>query len=320
VKLKLEGHLLPATVTPFTSTGAVDFDDLKQHIARTASVTGVSGVVVNGHAGEILAMSSAERKQVVAAAREALPPRKKLFAGIEATRLEDLVAEGNTAAAAGADGLLVLPLLDIRPYRQLSKIHEVVYKLFQTLDREIGIPMIVFQYPDASGVSYSIPALKQIVELPHVVAIKAACGTVSRYAEAWNELNQKTTVLTANDAPPLLGMLLHGAHGALIGISVIGTPIWAEMVKCALKGDAERAKQIYNKSCIPLMKAVFENQEPTPVISHFGCTKEALFQLGELRSPYVRFPEIPVDTGRKELIRKALVAAGMLLEPVGASR
>src|SRR5512132_3273 len=101
--------LIPATVTPFNGDGAVDYKSLSDHVARVGSATGLYGVCVNGHAGEVLALTSEERKNVVAAARKALPRQLKVIAGIASHSLADLVQQGLNAKHAGADMLLVFP-------------------------------------------------------------------------------------------------------------------------------------------------------------------------------------------------------------------
>lgn len=311
--VKIEG-LIPATVTPFHEDGTIDGESLRQHIVRTVNVDGVFGVVVNGHAGEILALTSEERQQVISIAREVVPSTKKLFSGIEARTINGLVSEGKRAVAAGADGILVLPPFDVLPYRQLNKVPGAVLTIFEALDKEVGLPMIIFQYPESSGSAYSIPVLKQLSKLPNVIAVKAAASTITRYAEIWDELHDHLNVLAACDAPPLLGMLLHGAHGALIGISVIGTDSWSQTVHAAISGDAERARRLYNETCVPLMKSVFHNQEPDVITGHFANTKQALFELGELPLPVVRFPEISPSKEGQQDIRNSLSIAGLLRE------
>ena len=187
-----------------------------------------------------------------------------------------------------------------------------VYRFFQALDREIDLPMIVFQYPDSSGCAYSLEALSAIASLPNVVAVKAASGTVTRYVGVWNALHDKLSVLAAVDSPPLLGMLLHGTHGALIGISVIATSHWARLLAAASEGDAETARRIYNKVCIPLMDAVFENQEATSPTSEAACVKQALVQLGQIPSSRVRPPAVDVTEEHRARIGHALATAGLL--------
>lgn len=304
--------LIPATVTPFREDGSIDYKDLEEHLVAVASAEGVFGIAVNGHAGEVLALSSEDRAKIVSAARKALAHHIKVIAGIEAHDPEMLVREGIAARDAGADGLLVLPPFDIRPYRRLAQDPESVFAVFGKLDREVGLPMIVFQYPDSSGCAYSTAALLRIAELPNVVGVKVSTPEISRYVEMYGALKGRVAVLPASDAPPLLGMLLHGADGALIGISVVGTSHWSDLVKEATGGSAQRAKEVFHRVCIPLMAALFENQQPKTLINPFAATKEALMQLGQLRSAQVRPPSIKPDGPRKAAIRRALVDAGLL--------
>jgi 4-hydroxy-tetrahydrodipicolinate synthase len=309
--MKIRG-LIPATVTPFREDGSIDYEDLERHLVTVASAEGVFGIAVNGHAGEILALSSEERAKIVSIARKALPSRIKLIAGIEAHDPTMLVKDGVAARDAGAEGLLVLPPFDIRPYRKLAQDPESVFAVFSKLDREVGLPMIVFQYPDASGCAYSTAALVRIAELRNVVGVKVSTPEVSRYVEMYDALQGRVAVLPASDAPPLLGILLHGADGALIGISVVGTSHWSELVKEATGGSAQRAKEIFHRVCIPLMAALFENQQPKTLVNPFAATKEALMQLGQLRCAQVRPPLVKPDGARKAVIRRALVDAGLL--------
>jgi len=304
--------LIPATVTPFREDGSIDYKDLEAHLVGVASAEGVTGIAINGHAGEVLSLSLEERAKIVSVARKTLPGRIKVIAGIEAHDPEMLVRDGVAARDAGADGLLVLPPFDIRPYRRLSQDPDSVFAVFGKLDREVGLPMIVFQYPDASGCAYSVAALVRIAELPNVLGVKVSTPEVSRYVEIYEALKGRLAILPASDAPPLLGMLLHGAQGALIGISVVGTPHWSELVREATAGSGQRAKEIFHRVCLPLMAALFENQQPKTLINPFAATKEALMQLGQLRCAQVRPPSIKPDGPRKASIRRALIDTGLL--------
>ena len=186
----------------------------------------------------------------------------------------------------------------------------------ERMDREVGLPMIVFQYPDATGCAYSAAALAKIAPLKNVVGIKAASVTPTKYAEVWDavhgEVGDKVTMLAACDAPGLLGMLLYNSPGALLGISVVGTEKWVELVREATSGSAQKANEIHNSFCAPLMNAIYEYQLQRTPISSTSSNKEALVQLGELASSWVRPPAISVTEAKKTEIRAGLVKAGML--------
>ena len=309
--MKITG-LIPATVTPFRADGSIDYEDLTRHLLEVSSASGLYGIAVNGHAGEVLAMSSAERQAVIAHAKKVLPPHLQLIAGIESHDLDDFVQQGLNAKAAGADMLLVLPLFDVRPYRMLAHHPESVYKVFKRLNDEVGLPMIVFQYGETSGVAYSMEALSRIADLPHLAGIKAACASPTTYAEIMTAVGDRVSVLAASDAPALLGMLLHNCPGALIGISVMGTQSWSDLVREATQGSADEARRIHNEFAVPLMDAVFENQLHKTHISYFAATKEALHQMGHLKSASARAPLVEPDDRKKAAIAACLRQVGLL--------
>ncbi|NBO15949.1 MAG: dihydrodipicolinate synthase family protein [Betaproteobacteria bacterium] len=304
--------LISATVTPFDGQGQIDFPALRHHLERVASTPGLYGVCVSGHAGEVLALTSEENSQVIKTARALVPRTKKLVAGIHGQSIAALVREGQIAKEAGADMLLVLPLFDHRPYRHLAHQPDVVYGVYERLNREIDLPMILFQYPDATGCSYSVAALERIADLPNVVGIKAASVTPTKYAELNDALSDRLAILAACDAPALFGMLLHNAPGALLGISVAGTDKWVELIREATTGSADKAKALHNAFAVPLMDAIYEYQLQRTPCSTTSANKEALVQLGEIKSSWVRPPAISLTPARKQEIREGLQRAGLI--------
>ena len=303
--------LYPATITPFKADLSVDYDALRRHLSETAQTPGVKGLAVNAGLAEILQLSDEEKKKILALARSVMMPGQILISGIEG-RGPAAITDGLLAKAAGADALLVLPPFDVRPYRRLAQDPESVYGFFKMLDEQVDLPMIIFQYPDPSGCAYSIPALVKAATLKNVVGLKAACGTVTRYVQLWEALHDKISVLAALDSPPLLGMILHGVHGALIGIGVINTPKWVELIAAAMDNDAATATRIHRDFCIPIMDGVFENQEPSSPTSEVACVKEALVQLGQIPNSLVRPPAVNVTDLHRAHVKHALIAAGLL--------
>ena len=308
--------LISAVVTPFKADGSIDTKSFERHVERVASTKGIYGIAVSGHAGEVLTLTSEERIEIVAVAKRVMPKGVKLVAGIASGSMAGLVHEGNIAKQAGAEMLLVLPLFDVRPYRHLSHQPEAVYSVFERMDREVDLPMIVFQYPEATGCAYSLPSLARIAPLRNVVGIKAATVTASKYAEINDALGDQLAVLAACDAPSLLGMLLHNAPGALLGISVVGTQQWVELIREATDnthGDARKAKELHNRFAVPLMDGIYEYQLQKTPVSTCAANKEALLQMGEIASSWVRPPALNVTQARRDAIRDALQKSGLLM-------
>jgi 4-hydroxy-tetrahydrodipicolinate synthase len=305
--------LFPATVTPFADDLSVDYAALEQHLREMAQTDGVTGIVVNSGIGELPQLSDEDCERCIKLAMRVRRPDQIIVAGIMGRRVTDYVAAGLRARAAGAAALLVLPPFDLRPYRRLAAHVPAVYDFFAALDREIDLPMVVFQYPPQSGCAYSVQVLEAISVLKNVVAVKVATmGDMKAYAEVWDALHDKMSVLAGVDSPPLIDMLRHGAHGALIGISAILPQVWADLLRYVRENNVQAADALYERICKPLMASVFENQQPKRLIGETAATKEALVQLGRIPSARIRPPALDVDDAVRSEVAAALAAAELI--------
>lgn len=310
-RLAMSG-LYPATVTPFADDLSIDFPALRRHLDATAGTEGVRGLVVNAGLAELLQLTPEEQVRVIQLAVQLRRPGQLLVAGVEGRSADAVVTAGLAAKQAGADALLVFPPFDVRAYRRLLADVPSVLAFFSELDTRIDLPLIVFQYPPHSGSSYPLKVLLEVVRLPNVVAVKAASGITPAYIELWEALKDTVSVLVAVDSPPLLEMLLHGAHGALIGIGAIAPDRWVSLLRATQGGDKAAAEAVFDQVCRPLMASVFENQQPKRLTSEAAATKEALAQLGQIPSSRVRPPAVNVDDVVRAEIRESLFAAGLL--------
>lgn len=304
--------LIPATVTPFTQEGSLDLRALEKHLCVTLAAPGVTAVVVNSGIGELLQLTPEEQLSCIRLAKGIVGPEQRVISGVEGHNPDRLVAAAIAAREAGADALLVLPPFDRRAYRRLNAHPPSVRRLFERLDAEVNLPMIIFQYPQSSGSSYSMEALDAIVSLRNVVGIKTATeGNVETYREVWERFHDQVSILVGVDSPPLLEMIRLGSHGCLIGISAIKTESWGTLLRLVEEGRNEEAELLYKKVCLPLMDAVFQNQKPVSLMNEAAATKEALFQLGEIPSAFARFPAMMPDDKECAAIGSALSSAGL---------
>ena len=129
-------------------------------------------------------------------------PDQLVIAGIDGRSAAEYVVAGKRARNAGADALLVLPPFDKRPYRRLAAHAPTVRAFFAELDRAIDLPMVIFQYPPNSGCAYPVDVLRVIADLKNVVAVKVATmGDMKAYAEVWDALKDRLSILAGVDSP-----------------------------------------------------------------------------------------------------------------------
>ena len=99
-------------------------------------------------------------------------------------------------------------------------------------------------------------------------------------------------------------------------VSVVGTQQWVELIREATDnthGDARKAKDLHNRFAVPLMDGIYEYQLQKTPVSTCAANKEALLQMGEIASSWVRPPALNVTQARRDAIRDALQKSGLLM-------
>ena len=101
------GRVVTAMVTPFDASGAVDLS-VAGKLARHLVEQGSDGLRVCGTTGESPTLSWDEQLQLLQAVREAVGGNAKVLAGTGSNCTAEAVEATKEAAAAGADGALVV--------------------------------------------------------------------------------------------------------------------------------------------------------------------------------------------------------------------
>jgi 4-hydroxy-tetrahydrodipicolinate synthase len=302
--------LFPAPAVPFDADDRIAEHELAAHLTAMGRIDGVSGLAVNGHAGEIGALRGAERRRVVGIARAALPAGKVVISGIDQASPDPAVDELAELKAAGADAALVLPPFDNMARRAIAGNREAVVGYFAALARA-ELPLVVFQYPRATGVSYPTPVLAELARMDHVIAVKNAVWDAELYVEQLEAIREHASVLAACDAPELLAMMIAGADGLLLGASNVATELWARYVTALAQSDVDQAAGLFVRYLNPLLDAQFGTTRPRSA-TFTALTKECLRQLGVFTSARMRAPEVEPNEIDRETVARALRRAGLV--------
>ena len=136
--------VIPAALTPFNESGAVDVDALSA-TARWLLDQGVTGLVGTGTMGEAQSLSRAERRTVIETLVEAADGRVTVTAGVSSETPTLSIAYAEDAAAAGATALMLLP-----PLGYAGDALEVE-AFYRTVAEATGLPIMAYNNPKASG-------------------------------------------------------------------------------------------------------------------------------------------------------------------------
>ena len=170
---------MPANLLPFTADLDIDEPAYRKHLRWLADTPGVTGIVANGHAAEVSSLTREERKRTLAIALDEMAGKVPVVAGVYSDGTLEAVELARDARAAGAAGLLVFPPTLFMWGAQLKP--DMVLRHFQTLADAVDLPLVVFEYPLASGIGYSPETLAELCKIPTVAAVKDWSNEIVSY-------------------------------------------------------------------------------------------------------------------------------------------
>jgi 4-hydroxy-tetrahydrodipicolinate synthase len=173
----------------------------------------------------------------------------------------------------------------------------------------VDLPIVVFQYPPASGVGYAPETLIRLVtEVERVVAVKEWSNDIVAYERnlrAIRATGRPVAVLSSFTMSMLASFVL-GADGAISGMGSVAADLQVELFAHVHRGDLEAARKV-NDRLEPLVRVFYA----PPFVDMHNRMKEALAILGRIDRAVVRPPLQPIDDAERAAIRAALARAGI---------
>ena len=277
--------IIPANLLPFKDDYSVHEKDYRKHLSWLADVSGVTAIVLNGHAAEVASLTRDERRQALATALDEVGSRVPLIGGIYSDGTLEAADLARDAKAEGASGLLIFPPTLFMWGARLRP--EMAYRHFAIIADAVDLPMVIFQYPPSQGIGYDAETLVKLTEIPQVVAVKEWSNDIITFEENLRALRAtgRPVAVLSSFSMSLFSSFVLGADGAISGMGSVTADIQAELFKRVREGDLEGARRI-NDRLYPLVRA-FYNQ---PFVDMHNRMKEALALLGRIEAAVVRPP------------------------------
>ena len=289
------GVMLTAMVTPFADDGSLDVAGAQRLAVHLVDTLGNDGLVVNGTTGEAPTTTDAEKATVVRAVREAVGDRARVIAGVGTYDTAHSVHLAKEAAAAGADGLLVVSPYYSRP-PQAGLLHH-----FRTVADATDLPVITYDIPKRTGVAIEVDTLVRLAEHPRIVANKDAKGDLD--AAQWAMARCDLGWYSGDDILNL-PLLAVGANGFVSVVGHVVADRIRRMAEAFHGGDVCEAIGI-NRGLLPIYAGIFRTQG---VI----LTKAALRLQGLPAGP-VRSPLVDATAEQIECLERDLRDGGVSL-------
>ncbi len=305
--------VIPAVLLPFHDDMSIDEKSFRRHLRDVAAVKGLSALTINAHSTEVASCTFDEQQRVLDIARDEIGDKLPIVNGvwadgsIEAARIARMASEG------GASALLVFPPA---PFT-LGQSPEMALAHFRRIADASDLPIIVFQYPLATGQGYPRDTLLKMCEqVPTIRAIKDWAGNVPQHEmhiRVLQSLPRPVNVLTTHSAW-LFSSLVLGCNGLLSGSGSVIADLQSQLFAAVQANDLATARAV-NDRIYPLAKVFYAD----PWADMHNRMKEALVLLGRLPRAVVRPPLVKLARAEIERIRAALVESGLLAAKADAA-
>ncbi|MBR6883674.1 MAG: 4-hydroxy-tetrahydrodipicolinate synthase [Bacteroidales bacterium] len=277
-----------ALFTPFRD-GKLDEAAFAASVRRQVDA-GIHFLVPLGTTGETPCLSVAERRRVLALARENAPGKALLVGG------------GTNSLTATLESMAQLPDADayliVVPY--YNKPNQTgLYEYYKAVAGSTDKPIVIYNVPGRTGANIQAETtLRLAEEVPNIIAVKEASSNYKQISEIIRCKPEGFSVLSGND-DETLSLMATGADGV---VSVASNVAPREMVALveALQRDDMPAARVLHYRLMPLFKALFVEPNPIP-------GKAAMARLG-LMANELRLPLVPASEKTEELIAKTLEA------------
>jgi 4-hydroxy-2-oxoglutarate aldolase len=210
---KLHG-ILPPIATPFDHRG--DLYKVKvQHNVEKWNRTGLTGYVVCGSTGESVYLTTEEKLQLWEWVAEYAAPDKVLVCGTGMESVRETVALTNAAAERGYKAAMVRT-----PHYYKNLVHKMDAQIlyFRAVADQVKIPVMIYNWPQVTGVDISADAVATLSHHPNIFGIKESSGSLEKCIQMIKEVAPGFQVLTGS-APILAPSLAIGCAGAVLAFA-----------------------------------------------------------------------------------------------------
>jgi 4-hydroxy-tetrahydrodipicolinate synthase len=232
--------ILPAMVTPMTANGDVDEQALARLTDRLIRA-GCGGLVPCGSTGEFQTLTIAERKRVTEVVVEAAGGRVPVAPHTGALSTRDAVELSKHAQEAGASGVMaIMPFYEPLPWVDIKE-------YYRAITSAIGIPVIVYNLPGATGVKLSGEQLVELAAQGGATWVKDSSADAVALTELIQRYGDRINVMNGWDSLTFYG-LVAGTRASIWGAANIIPELTVELFDAAYhRRDLTDAREVWSR-------------------------------------------------------------------------
>lgn len=271
------GRISTAMVTPFTATGAIDYDQtalLIEHLIANGS----DSLVICGTTGESPTLTAMEKEELLSFTVEKVNKRIPVIAGTGSNATAESIESTKAAERVGVDGIMLVTPYYNKPDQKGLHAH------FSAVANETELPILLYNIPGRSIINMLPETTIALSKVKNIQAIKEASGNLEQMAAIIEGTDDGFAVYSGDDSLTL-PLLAIGGNGVIsVAAHVVGNEM-QKMIAAFTKGRTKEAASMH-RALVPLFSALFSAPNPVPV--KYALEKSGV-NVGGVRLPLVGF-------------------------------
>src|ERR1043166_3557645 len=173
--MKLQG-IFPPIATPFDHEGNMYVSKIRHNVEKW-NLTTLSGYVVMGSTGESVMVTPEEKFCMWEQVAKFAAPEKLLIAGTGVESVRETVWLTNRAAEMGYKAAMVRTP---HYYKNLINCAAGQRLYYRAVADQSKLPLIIYNWPQVTGVDIPVEAVACLSEHPNIIAIKESSGNLEK--------------------------------------------------------------------------------------------------------------------------------------------
>jgi 4-hydroxy-tetrahydrodipicolinate synthase len=280
-----------ALVTPFTTTGKIDFSALESLINFVIK-NEVNYVVTLGTTGETPTLSKKEKVEIINYTYEKVDSRVPVVVGIGGNNTLELINDLQTMPLEKAAAVL-----SASPYYNKPS-QEGIFQHYAALAKVSPQPIILYNVPGRTGRNLeAATALKLAHEVPNIGGIKEAANNMVQCMHLLKDRPDHFLIVSGDD-DLVMPQLACGMDGVISVAANCLPRKFSDMVRAGLDFDFHKAKEL-NDTMLEAYNLLFAENNPAGV-------KAFLAEMGLIEN-FLRLPMVPLSKSLHEKVKDYLL-------------
>lgn len=162
--------VISALLVSFNEDGSINEQGLRQIIRHNIDKMKVQGLYIGGSTGENFMLSTEEKKQIFAIAKDEAKDQVSLIAQVGSVNLHEAIELGKYCTELGYDCLSA-----VTPFYYKFSFSEIKH-YYDAIIEATGSDMIVYSIPFLTGVSIGIDQFAELYKNPKIIGVKFTSG------------------------------------------------------------------------------------------------------------------------------------------------